>query len=73
MKKTDSERLDRLEYDIKCIVDRLFKEHAVIEYKDGLAYINGYPYISLKALSSKTKTEIRETVNRYFLAAPKES
>jgi hypothetical protein len=70
---SDSERIDRLEYDVKSLVDRLFKEHAAVEYKDGLAYINGNPYISLKALASKSKRVLKETLNRYLLEAPKET
>jgi hypothetical protein len=65
------ERVEHLEYDMKCIVERLFAQNFVIEYKDGLAYINGNPYISLKALASKNKLDVINMINTYLLAAPK--
>jgi len=65
-------RLEHLEYDVKSLVERLFSQNAVIEYKDGLAYINGHPYISLKALALKSKEDLRSVVTTYLLAAPEE-
>ena len=64
------ERLEHLEYDVKSLVERLFAQNAVIEYKDGLAFINGHPYISLKALASRSKEDVRGIINTYLLAAP---
>jgi hypothetical protein len=65
------ERIERFEYDMKCVVERLFSQNSVIEYKDGLAYINGNPYISLKALMSKNNRDILNMINVYLLDAPK--
>ena len=67
-----TERIDRLERDVSSLVDRVFGQNAVIEYRNGLAYINGNPYISLKTLANKRKEDLREMINRYLLAAPLE-